>query len=311
MDGHVGFGADTAEVTSRLTKILLDHGADKHAVSDRVSAAIRQFGAGALNKTLSAPNSWAALKQLGNGKAHPFQWITHSELQERIKDRAASKFGIDIRRSKKQKESKAQPVDAAQIDTSHLTLPTGIFATNDGTPLSQIPLSSVQKDARGVAFVSLQEAQPYLAEGRFISPEGLALLILGQISEEQSKSLPMHKVRIPAFYKGTGEPIILDCVVAQLGDQAVYQQVNREAPVVEVFPTQVFRVHIFKDSWPSELGWNQLIEKPIKCLVDLIPLLRLCKEENCNDCDCYHPSIEEQGIVRADFLTSGAFGGPP
>ena len=106
----------------------------------------------------------------------------------------------------------------------------------------------------------------------------------------------MHKVRIPAFYKGTGEPIILDCVVAQLGDQAVYQQINREAPAVEVFPTQVFRVHIFKDTWPEEPGWNQLIEKPIKCLVEITPLLRLCKDETCTSCECYHPSIEEQGI---------------
>ena len=169
LDGHIGFGADSAAVTSKLTKILLEHGAEKHAVEDRVSAAIRQFGVSRARPCLRRThglhsNSW--------GIAKPIRFSGSLTASSRGTSRIvlASKFGIDIRRTKKQKESKSQSVDAAQIDTSHLTLPSGIFATNDGAALAQIPLTNVQKDARGIAFASLKEAQPYLAEGRFITP---------------------------------------------------------------------------------------------------------------------------------------------
>lgn len=59
----------------------------------------------------------------------------------------------------------------------------------------------------------------------------------------------MTQTRVPAMYRGTNEPIILECTALQLGDQAVYRKINHQAPEIAVFPTNVFRVHVFKDEW--------------------------------------------------------------
>ena len=63
-----------------------------------------------------------------------------------------------------------------------------------------------------------------------ISTEGLALLLVGPVPEHMPISLPMHTMRVPAIYKGTNEPVLIDCTTIQLGDQAVYRKSSQDAP---------------------------------------------------------------------------------
>ena len=130
-----------------------------------------------------------------------------------------------------------------------------------------------------------------------ISQEGLALLVVGQMPEHTPLSLPMHSLRVPAIYKGTNEPVILDCTSIQLGDQAVYRKTSQDAPSLTVCPTRVFRVHVFKDLWQQEHDWDEFLGHPVRSLVQAFPIFRLCKDADCDHhCSLFHPSLEEEGV---------------
>lgn len=238
------------------------------------------------------------MKQLGNSRPKPFLWVTHPELQAHIKERATADFGAkaDVRKGRKAKQQKPVVPAAAQIDPFNLQLPPNMFAANDGTSLPQLSLEQVVKNARGVAFASPSDIHQFIQGGKFISVEGLSLLVIGQMPTSMPQSLPMHQLRVPAIYKATGDPIIIDCVSVQLGDQAVYQRTNQKAPEVAVFPTSVMRLHLFRDLWSLEGDWQDVIQHPIRSLVQSFDILSLCREEGCTDCTRYHPSCEETGI---------------
>lgn len=293
-----GWGAEENAVIKSLEQILPAHGVPPAEVKNRALAAIKIFGIPAITRALGAKNTWMSLKQLGNSRPKPFMWVTHDELQNHIRDRSHHQFGIesDSKKGKRSKESKklAQPT---QLDPGSLMLPAGVFATNDGTPLAQIGLAEVQKNARGIAFGTYQDAQPFLAEGKSISAEGLSILIVGTIPDAAPQGLPSHALRVPAIYRGTNEPIILDVISVQLGDQAVYRKICQEAPELAVFPTVVFRLHVFKDLWTLSHDWAELAAHPVRSLVQSFPVLKLCRVPDCDStCGAYHPSIEETGV---------------
>ena len=234
-------------------------------------------------------------------------WVTHEELQTHIQERAQSRFGaVDIKKPK-QKPGRRESGDSAQLDPASLLLPHGVFVTNCGTDLPQLSIDEVQKDARGVAFATASDAQRFLTDGKLISAEGLALLVVGTMPENLPPALPMHALRVPAIYKGTNEPIILDVMSIQLGDQAVYRKANTEAPELAVCPTKVMRVHVFRDVWEIDNVWADLTAHPVRSLVQLFPILRLCRVADCDqECGMFHPSLEEEG-VESGLLDIWAF----
>ena len=303
--GHTamqGFGPEEEAIIKSLEQILPGKGVASQDVANRAQAAIRVLGAAQIAKALEAKNKWSALKSLGNSKPKPFMWVTHQELQQHIKEKAESRYGadVDIKRSKKQREHKiTAPAVTKMLDPSSLVLPKDVFVSNQGINVPQISLQDVQKNAVGIAFATPQDGLHFLQDGKFISTETLSLLIVGQIPDNYPQGLPMSSVRIPAIYKGTNEPVIIDCTQVQLGDQAVYRRNNTSAPALTIVPTVVFRVHVFQDLWIAVGSWDSIINKPVGTLVDQFPILRLCKDDSCAGCDHFHPAIEEQGIEAA------------
>eukprot|EP00438_Fugacium_kawagutii_P028074 Skav223923 [mRNA] locus=scaffold2593:344072:357285:+ [translate_table: standard] len=297
----VGCGADEQALIETLSPILQAKGVPSSEVVGRIQSAIKALGHPQLKKALDAHNPWAALKQLGSQKAKPFQWVTYGELQEHIKERSATHFGADadVKKRKKTKEPRKPPVAAASIDPAALELPKGVFVTNDGQALPQLKLEQVVCNARGVAFGSPSQVQQFLVDGKFISVEGLTILVVGSLPESYPRSLPLHVLRVPAIYKATDEPIILECTSVQLGDQAVYQRTNQMAPEIQSFPTGVFRAHIFEDLWQHEGNWAEFVAHPIRSLVQAFDLLQMCRDKDCDGCSRYHPSCEEEGIESA------------
>eukprot|EP00435_Cladocopium_sp_Y103_P015513 s1799_g3.t2 len=294
--GPTGFGPDEAAIIGTLEQILPSKGVPVAEVANRAKAAIKVFGVKAIHQTLQSTNQWAALKTLGNSKPKPFMWVTHQELQLHIQERAQSKFGaVDLKKPRKQPARREQ-TQPKHLDPASLVLPPGLFTTNCGTALPQLAIGDVQRDSRGVAFASVQEAQHFLSDGKMISAEGLALLVVGPM-DLTSVALPMHSIRVPAIYKGTNEPIILDCTSIQLGDQAVYRRSNQDAPELTVCPTKVVRVHTFKELIDNETSWEEFIEHPVRYLVQAFPVLRMCKDSDCDhSCGLFHPSLEEEGV---------------
>ena len=293
-----GLGNDQ-QVAQALTQLLPEKGVAADQVASRIQAAVKVFGNDALAKCLASKNPWSALKTLGNSKPRQFKWVTSEELQVHIQDRATTKFGADgdIKRTKKQRDARRPAPSAENIDTSTLVLPAGIFVTITGQPVSQIPLTAVQKDASGIAFAHVSEIGHFLQDGKMISTEALGLLVVGKIPDQFNSALPMQTTRVPAIYKGTNEPVLLDCVSIQLGDQAIYRKQNASAPTFAVFPTCVFRVHVFRDLWETEFDWDSLVSKPVRSLVSTFGQFRLCRDVNCaGTCELFHPSIEEDGI---------------
>ena len=303
--GHTvmqGFGPEEEAIVKSLEQILPGKGVAMQDVANRAQAAIRVLGAPQIAKALETKNKWAALKSLGNSKPKPFMWVTHQELQQHIKEKAESRYGadVDIKRSKKQREHKtAAPAVTKMLDPSALVLPKDVFVSNQGVNVPQISLQEVQKNGVGIAFATPQDGLHFLQDGKFISTETLSLLIVGQIPDNYPQGLPMSTVRIPAIYKGTNEPVIIDCTQIQLGDQAVYRRNNTSAPALTIVPTVVFRVHVFQDLWIAVGSWDSIVNKPVGTLVDQFPILRLCKDDSCTGCDHFHPAIEEQGIEAA------------
>ena len=293
-----GFGVEERSVSEDLAKILPSKGVPEAQVKDRIQAAIKAFGIDAIGKALKSNNQWASLKQLGNSRPRPFMWVTNQELQQYIQERSQKDYGVfDVKRKKHQKEQRKQPFATQSIDPASLLMPTDLFVTNSDEAVPQIALEAVCKNARGVAFALPQDVQQFLSDGRMISPDALSVLVIGSLPASAPQSLPMHSIKVPAIYRGTNEPILIECTSIQLGDQAVYRKQNQQAPEVAVFPTAVFRVHVFRDLWTSEHSWDDLVARPVKSLVGAFDILRLCKEADCQGfCGLCHPSCEEEGI---------------
>eukprot|EP00438_Fugacium_kawagutii_P001787 Skav235966 [mRNA] locus=scaffold592:118205:122734:+ [translate_table: standard] len=301
-DPRCGFGSSEEAITASSSQILPGKGVPVDKVKSRAQAAIKALGVSPLSKALEAKNVWAALKALGNSRPKPFMWISHEELQAHIQERATGRFGadVDMRKPRGKKDRKPPaPQTVRLLDPSMLVLPAGVFASNDNTPLPQLQLAEVQKNARGIAFAGVGDIAHFLQDGKFISTEALALLVIGKLPDG-APPLPMHQVRVPAIYKGTQEPVLIDCTSVQLGDQAVYKVTAQTPPELVSFPTRVFRAHIFRDLWEEQGDWTALIAKPVRCLVDCFPCMKLCEDKDCNQlCEHFHPSLEEEGAESA------------
>ena len=80
----------------------------------------------------------------------------------------------------------------------------------------------------------------------------------------------------------------------QLGDVQVVEK-SVSAPDVSTLPTRVLRLQVYQDEW--EFGWEDVVKRPIRSLVDVVPGLQLCGDASCNQrCGRYHAAVEENGV---------------
>eukprot|EP00435_Cladocopium_sp_Y103_P029049 s874_g7.t1 len=62
---------------------------------------------------------------------------------------------------------------------------------------------------------------------------------------------------------------------------------------------------VYRDQ--TSTAWEDFVERPVKCILDQIPALRICKKTGCS-CQCWHQDVEEGAepildIWQRDFLT--------
>ncbi|CAJ1410906.1 unnamed protein product [Effrenium voratum] len=127
---------------------------------------------------------------------------------------------------------------------------------------------------KGIAFGGLQQLAPFLREGKIIS-------------EAHSKC----KLRFPATYIATAEPLLIQGSLISLGKGAISRNIDHQH-TMEVVSTQTLRLTIYRDDWPH--NWSVFQERPIRALLEAVPVLQLCKASGCGtDCMKFHAPADE------------------
>ena len=285
-----GPGSDTA---SQLSALLATKGVPASDAASRAAAAIKKLGESAIAQALKQSNSWQALKALATKPGSSFQFVLKTELQEYINAKAATKHGAQISASKKTKKVTKRDGVPWNLDPKLLTVAPGHFQDPDGDQVDQVSLDDVVADARGIALRTIQEAGPYLAGSKHISADALALLVINDIPAEARGHASVASLRFPVTFQPTGDPLLISGCIIQLGDVPVERHMPAD-PVtsMDVSDTSVMKIVLYRD----ELGdaWPRVAEGPIKCLLQWVPILRLCNNLHCNHkCGCYHAAVED------------------
>ena len=229
--------------------LLEEHGVEATAVEERAKAAVAKVGTGAIAQALGQKNPWQALKAQASKPGCSFKFITSEELQAHIAKRASQKHGTDVPRPKSKKQKgpgrKLAP-QALQVDPEHLQLAHGSFVASDGTSLKQLALVEVKAQATGVCFCSPAQAAMFIADGRNLSVDPLALVVTSELQVEAGRPARVSTVRFPAIYAPTAEAVLVLGSLVQLGDVEV-QLAPSDAVEVEGVETAVCRISVYRD----------------------------------------------------------------
>ena len=97
--------------------------------------------------------------------------------------------------------------------------------------------------------------------------------------------LPMEQVQFPARCISSEEHMLVTGLLVQLGSKEVKRAVVVNRLKLDVVPSVAIRVLIFRDQVTEP--WNQVHARPVKYLLDQVPILRLCNKPEC-ECGMWH-----------------------
>ena len=248
-----------------IAKLVEMHGVQSHRSTQLTNHLVTQLGVPALKQVLQSPNPWKDLKNRCNTVKPPIQLVLTVELQAQIDARVKNgkQFGKKQGKIKKQYNATHQSKTTVQIRADQVQIPPGIFKQQDGQGLQQINIHDIQTKRRGVAVLSMTDAEPYFAIKEALTGEGLGLLIVHYDQE----ALPnAHTITsFPATCTDTGEPMILKAALVQLGQQAVCRSVPSNLVAVNEVETQVARCMVYRDQ--CQFDWTELCKKPAKTVM--------------------------------------------
>lgn len=126
-----------------------------------------------------------------------------------------------------------------------------------------------------------------------MSADALALLVVPQLPSTMCAAARISSLRFPATYGPALEPMLIQGTMICLGDVDVHRHYGAPNTKLEVIQTAVFKVVIYRDE--LAIAWADLARQPIRCLLQLLPTLQLCKGTGCGpDCACFHAPVEEE-----------------
>ncbi|CAE7221657.1 Pol, partial [Symbiodinium necroappetens] len=197
--------------------------------------------------------------------------------------------------AKKQKSVRRLPAPL-HIDPGQLQLSEGSFITKTGGPLKQLSFDEVQAQASGICFCTVEQAGPFLALGRNLSVDALALATTAELPD--SLALQVSSVRYPAVFTPTQEAILVSGSLIQLGDEEV-QLCATDIAEVEHLSTAVCRLNLFRDEYKH--SWEKFCEAPLRVLLQQVPEFQVCKDPTCGGkCSGFHAAVDE--VVEHLFL---------
>lgn len=297
-DKLCGWGKATLQTPSseerdamwRLRDLLQQHGVPESRTEERAMVALSKMGLPGLMEALNNRNPWSALKALGSSPKVNMLLVKPDELDKQIKLRAQNKFkvsGAAKRGSTRQRKDEVIP------DADSLILVDGSFIYSDGRAAKQLPMKEVGSNRTGIAFGAVADVLPFLAEGKSLSMEGLAVLTTAPIPTESEGLLPVRHLRYPAIYGPTGEAILLEGSMAQLGDDNICRRNEKIQVEHDALETVTIKVAIYRDEWPGE--WKELAEAPLKVLTRRKPIFVLCRGQRCGgDCGKFHAPVDAE-----------------
>jgi hypothetical protein len=275
------------EIAWGLRVLLQQRGVPGHLTEEGALMCLSKIGAFKLKNALEAKDAWGQLKALGSAPRVNFPWIKPVELEEQIKKRTQSKFKINPsnKKSAKGRRAGSQPVIVDLLDP-HLI--EGTFVAEDEQPLTQLKISEVGANSCGIAFGQLSDVQPYLQ------------LTTAPVPVAAQGLLPVINLRFPAIFKPTGEAILIEGSLIQLGDQTIHRVSNAKKIQTEELPAVVLNISVFRDEWPH--SWESFIPSPVKAILGNFPAFVLCKGVSCGDgCNRIHLPVDaELGSVIAE-----------
>ncbi len=277
------------ELIWKLRDLLRDKGVAEAHTEERVLAAIKKIGVEKLVEAIHTKNPWNALKALGSQPRINFLWIKPEELERQIRARAASKFQVN-RSHQKSSNGRSKRLDMV-MDPTLLELLPDSSETEEKDPAVQLPMSLVGSERSGVAFGSVADVLPFLREGKSLTTDALAVLTTAPVPPESHGLLPVVQLRYPAKYLPTGEPVLIDGSLVQLGDVSMVRVTNKDATDPAPVATSTLKIAIYKDEW--EYSWTEFMDSPVKQIMQVFPKFTMCRGQKCGgQCPKYHPPVD-------------------
>ena len=289
------YGYGPADAQAQLAALLATKGVPSDHAADRAAAAIKRLSLGAVQTAMTQANPWQSLKALTTKPGCNFQFVLRTELQTYIDSKAKTKHGAAIATHKKKdrKHTKSGPSTPVQLDPATLQTIAGDFVDSDGDELEQISLQQVVADSRGIALSTLTDALPYLREPKNISSDTLAILILEEVPDTLKAAAEVSAIRFPVTYLPTQDPLLVNGSLLQLGDKHAARKAFKDITTsMDVGETSVLKITMYRDELASQ--WDQIAASPVKCLLQMVPVLRRCTEPQCDlRCGLFHPAVED------------------
>ena len=282
-------GSSDQDVVWKLRDILAGHGVPEDRTEERALAGIKKLGQAQVESALESRNPWHALKMAGSQPGTHFLWVKPDELEKQIRARAQSKFGIT--RSEKKMGSVRAKKDSVVIDPAQLRLVPDIFVDENGHPITQIEMGEVATDRAGLAFGTIQDVAPFVAEGAPLTMDALGVLTTLPVPVHQQGILPVQNLRYPAIYLPTGEPILIEGSLVQLGDLTIQRRKDDCEGELNPIPTKTVKITVYKDEWEED--WHEFGKAPMKAIVTEFPAFVLCNGLKCGgQCGKYHAPVD-------------------
>ena len=278
---------------NQLKQLLQEKGVPSKAAQQRAENVTAKLGQQTIDKVLQNKNPWACLKQEANRPGIMFKLLTDQERTDYIETRAQTKHGAQVKNYKhKKQQTKQQVREPLTLQPDQLEINPKHFKDPDNKPVRQIPFEQVGAEQTGLAICTAEMAAPFITQAKSISTGALGLLLVDLPPQEHLDKAGIQRLKFPAKYISTQEPILVFGGLLGLGDKSITRVLQGPITKPETIETFIVRIQAFKDQ--LQMPWEEFTSSPVKHLVQLLPALTLCKGEECGThCQYFHAPIDQ------------------
>ena len=281
-----------------LQALLSEKGVPQDRVQERAHMALKKLGKSDVQSALNTKQPWATLKAMGKRQHTSFQFVKHDELQIKIREKEQSTFGISKSgKTHKTKERKIAltALKAHQLNPDLLEIIPDTFVGQDGSAVVHLDGDQLRHGASGLAISTVPDLLPHLREGKTLSEKPLAVLTVGEVPDDVKGFLAVTNIRYPVFHAEAKEAILVTGSLVQLGELAILRKEASKEAQVHTISTQVIKVVVYKDQWPSD--WATFVVAPVKSVIDVAPTFMLCNASSCGpNCGRFHAPCDDEDI---------------